>query len=265
MKKILCIFSALTLVLISSCSSDDSSSDSDNNFVLPKIITMTVPDFPSDNSRAIITYDGNKILTSVDEDSKTVFTYDGNFIVKQVKFDFDNKGNGVKNTEVLYTYENGKLKTRTLKKEFSTEYPNGQYIYKTVYMHNSDNQVTYLYYVVDSKTNIEVKDHQGVLNYKDGNLVKEEFIATNDQRNIRSYEYDDKNDPLKNILGFNLLLNEVNCGNNNIIKTISGDSSFLNPFIYICNYIYGDNGYPTKKTSYTSDGKTIEYITEYTY
>ncbi|REG98644.1 hypothetical protein [Flavobacterium aquicola] len=264
MKKFSHFLLALILVLISSCSSDDSSSDSGNNLVLPKTISMTFPGFPSDNSKEVITYDGNKILTSVDEDSKTVFTYDGNFIVKQVKFDLGNKGEEIKDTEVLYTYENGKLKTRMLKKGFSTEYPNGQYIYKTVYTHNAYNQVTYVYYVVDAKTNMEVKDHQGILNYKDGNLVKEEFIVTNDQRNVRSYEYDDKNDPLKNILGFNLLLNEVNCGNNNIIKTISG-ASLLNPFVYIRNYIYSDNGYPTKMTSYTSDGKTIEYITEYTY
>ncbi|PJJ09259.1 hypothetical protein CLU83_2600 [Flavobacterium sp. 1] len=252
MKKISCLFSALILVLISSCSSDDSSSDSDNNFVLPKTITMTYPDFPSYNRREVITYDGNKILTSVDEYSKTVFTYDGSLIIKQVEFDIDYKGNEVKYAEISYTYENGKLKTRILKKGFSTEYPNGQFIYKTVYTHVSDNEVTYVFYSVDAKTNIEVKEHQGILNYKDGNLVKEDESV---------YEYDDKNAPFKNILGYNLLLYEVGIGNNNITSA----SSSLNPFGYIRNYIYGDNGYPTKMTSYRSDGKTIEYITEYTY
>lgn len=262
MKKNLHLLTALILLLISSCSSDDSSSDSGTNMVLPKTISMTFPDFPSDNSKEVITYNGNKILTSVDKDSKTVFTYDGNFIVKQMKFDIDDKGNEVKDVEVSYTYENGKLKTRTLKKEFSIDYPNGRFIYKTVYTHVSDNEVTYVFNFVDPKTNIEVKDHQGVLNYKDGNLIKEEFFSTKDQRSTRYYEYDDKNDPLKNILGFNLLLNEVNCGNNNIIKTTSTD---LSSTVYLTNYIYDNKGYPTKTTSYTSDGKTIEYLTEYTY
>ncbi|PKB15879.1 hypothetical protein [Flavobacterium sp. 5] len=262
MKIFLFLLSALFLVLISSCSSDDSTSSSADNSVLPKTISMTFPEFASDNSKTILTYDGNKISTSVDEDSKTVFTYDGNSIVKQVKFDLDDKGNESKDTEVSYTYENGKLKTRILKKEFSTEYPNGQYIYKTVYSYNTDNQVTYVYYVVDAKTNIEVKDHQGILNYKDGNLVKvEEFILNSDQHNVRVYEYDDKNAPFKNILGFNLLLYEVGIGNNNITSA----SSSLDPFVYISNYIYGENGYPKKTTSYARDGKTILYITEYTY
>ncbi|MBF4473446.1 hypothetical protein [Flavobacterium sp. HJJ] len=251
-------------MLISSCSSDDSSSDSSTNMVLPKTVTITYPnpEFSSHNRRTVMTYDGNKILTSVDEYSKTVFTYDGNFIVKQVKFDIDYKGNEVKDAEVSYTYENGKLKTRTLREEFSTEYPNGQLIYKTVYTHVSDNEVTYMFYSVDSKTNVEIKDHQGVLIYKDGNLVKEEELTFNIiYRDTRVYEYDDKNAPFKNILGYNLLLNGVSIGNNNI----TSGSSLSNLFVYIGNYIYGDNGYPTKVMNYASDRKTILYITEYTY
>ena len=232
--------------------------------VLPKTVSMTYPnpEFSSHNRRTVMTYDGNKILTSVDEYSKTVFTYDGNFIVKQVKFDIDYKGNEVKDSEISYTYENGKLKTRVLKEGFSTEYLNGQFIYKTVYTYVSDNEVTYDFYSLDAKTNIEVNEHQGVLYYKDGNLVKEEeFILYNDHSDAIVQEYDDKNAPFKNILGYNLLLNEVSNGNNNITSV----SSLLKPFVYIRNYIYGDNGYPTKVINYASDRKTIEYITEYTF
>jgi len=264
MKKFLCLLNVLVLVLISSCSSDDSSSGSNDNLVLPRTISMTFPDFPSDNSKDILTYDGNKILATANENSKSVFTYDGNLIVKQVKFDLDQKGNEVKDAEVSYAYENGKLKTRILKEEFSTDYPDGQYIYKTVYTHISENQVTYVYYLVDSKTKVETKDHQGVLNYKDGNLVKEDFVS-NSNKVTRTYEYDDKKGPLKNILGFNLLLNEINCGSNNVLKTTMTTTEFTSPAVYLSSYIYGDNGYPIKLTSYTSDGKKIEYETVYTY
>jgi hypothetical protein len=132
MKKLLCLFGASALVL-TSCSSDDNSNSSEDTSVLPKTISYTYPDFPGDNSKSTITYSGNKIVSSVEEDSKTVFTYDGNVITKQEQFDVDAKGKETKDTEVLYTYENGKLKTRTIKENFTTQYPNGQYIDKTVY------------------------------------------------------------------------------------------------------------------------------------
>ncbi|WP_348822842.1 hypothetical protein [Flavobacterium aestuarii] len=264
MKKISPLLSALIFIIISSCSGDDSSSDSGNNLVLPKTITMTFPDFPSDNSKDVITYDGNKILTSVDENSKTVFTYDGNFIVKQVKFEIDNSGKEVKDVEVSYIYENGKLKIRTLKEEFSTEYPNGQYVYKTVYKYISDNQVSYIYYYVDPNTKNETKQSEGTLSYKDGNLVKQEDISTQ-YNETRTYEYDNKNNPLKKILGLNLLLNETGWNNNNVVKTTRVNSTFQSPSVYVSDYIYDDKGYPTKHTSFTSDGKKIEYVTEYTY
>lgn len=258
------LFLLTVFVVISACSSDDSSSDSTDNLVLPKTISMAYPDFPSDNSKDVITYDGNKILKLVDEDSKTVYTYDGNLIVKQVKFDLDDKGNEVKDAEVSYSYENGKLKTKISAKEFSTEFPDGAFINKTVYTHVSNNQVLYVHYYVDPNTKNETKRSEGTLNYKDGNLVKEESVA-NDNKVTRTYEYDTKNNPLKNILSFNLLLKEANAGINNILKITMISTEFSTPSVYVSDYLYNDKGYPTKQTSFTSSGKTVEYEMEYTY
>ncbi|WP_163410569.1 hypothetical protein [Flavobacterium ajazii] len=262
MKKIICFFSVLVLVL-ASCSSDDNSS-SEDNLILPKTISSTNPEFPQDNKVSTITYDGNKIMSIASLGSKTVFTYDGNRIIKQEVFDVDLSGNQIKKTSISYTYENGKLKTRILRKGFENAYPEGQYIYKSVYTHISDTFISYIYYTVNANTNAERKSSEGNLTYKDGNLIKEQEIEDSSIY-TREYEYDTKKNPLKNILGFNLLLNETIFSINNISKTIRTETEYPNPVVYLKSYIYDDNGYPTKRTSFASDGESVEYTEEYSY
>ncbi|WP_166920063.1 hypothetical protein [Flavobacterium poyangense] len=269
MRKILFLFGVFAL-LLSSCASDDNLPDG-NNLIFPKTVSYTYPEFPGDNSKDKMTYNGNKIVTSIDEKSKIVYTYDGNRIIKQEKFKIDAQGNQSKSIEVLYTYENGKLKTRIMKEIFSSDYPQGQYMYKTVYAHETDAQISYVFSSVDVDTNVEKKRSTGILTYKDGNLIKRTqvggaFGGGSNSSESRSYEYDTKINPLKNILGFNLLLDEIgDFGKNNVIKTILERDGFPNPAIFLTNHIYNDKGYPIKSTSLTGNGKTIEYEIEYEY
>lgn len=264
MKKLLLLFSALTL-LLTSCSNDDNDSSTEDTSILPKTISYIYPDVMlGTNSTSTITYSENKIVSIVDEDSKTIFTYDGNLITKQVQFDVDSKGVETKDTEVLYAYENGKLKTRILKESFNTDYPNGEYIYKTVYTHTSANLVSYINYYVNVDTQAETKSSEGSLTFKDGNLVKEQYKQTSGS-STRIYEYDTKNNPLKNVTGFNLLLSEISeFGKNNSIK-ISISSGNSAPTDYLTTYTYNDKGYPLRHTSFAGDGKSIEYEIAYTY
>ncbi|MBS7232452.1 hypothetical protein KHA90_15640 [Flavobacterium psychroterrae] len=263
MKKLLLLFSALTLLLIS-CSSDEKSSSEDKS-ILPGTISYTYPSvYLGTNSKSTLSYDGNKLLTSIDESSKTVFTYTGKVITKQEKFAVDSKGLETKNIEVNYTYENGKLKTRVTRRSFTVKYPEGEYIGKTVYTHTSDNLISYVEYSVNPDTKMETKVSEGSLTYKNGNLVQFKSIRGSSVSTIVQ-EYDTKNNPLKNILGFDLLLTEVEFSANNILKINRTDSEFPNPAVYLVNYIYNDKDYPTKRTSFTSDGKSIEYEIGYTY
>jgi len=260
MKNLLLLFSALTLVL-TSCSSDDNSPE--DTSILPKSISYTYPSiYLGTNSKSTLTYDGNKIVSSIEEGSKTIFTYNGNVIVKQEQYNVDTKGVETKDIEILYTYENNKLKTRISREEFSSQFPEGQFIDKTVYTNTSQNLISFVNYYVDPSTKKETKSSEGTLSYKDGNLIKSEEI-TGSSTAKRTYEYDAKNNPLKNILGFDLLLDEIGVfGKNNIIKTTAGTSQLTE---YLTNYIYNDKDYPTKQTSLTGDGKSIEYEIEYTY
>lgn len=262
MKKNLCLFVATTL-LLSSCSSDDNSSSGDS-LILPKTISSANPQFPQDNKVSTINYDGNKITSIVSLGSKTVFAYDGNRIIKQEVFDVDFNGNQIKKTSISYTYENGKLKTRILRKGFTETYPDGQYIYKSVYTHISDTFISYVYYTVNADTKTETKSSEGNLTYKVGNLIKEQEIEGSSIY-TREYEYDTKKNPLKNILGFNLLLNETIFAINNISKTIRTETEYPNSVVYLRSYIYNDKDYPSKMTSFSSDGESVEYVEEYSY
>jgi len=259
LKKILAIFTVLSLIA-SSCSSEENS-NSEEKLILPKTISYVYPNiYLGTNTKSTLSYDGNKIVSSVDENSKTIFTYTGDVITKQEVFDVDLQGKETKTDEAIYTYENGKLKTRIFKEGISSQYADGEYIQKAVYTHSSNGTISYINYQVDKITKVETKDSEGVLTYENGNLVKHKIGNT-----TYVYEYDAKNNPLKNVLGFNLLLNEISAiGRNNVVKTTFNSSQNSNTGIYLTTYIYSDKDYPTKQTSYSS-GTSIEYEIEYTY
>lgn len=263
MKKLLLLFCAFTL-LLTSCSSGENSSSEDKS-ILPKTISYLYPSVNlGTNTKNTLTYDGNKIVSSISPISKVNFTYTGNVITKQQLFDVDSKGLETKDMEAEYTYENGKLKTRITRESFTTKYPNGQYIGKTVYIHVSNNLISYIDYKVDPDTKNETKISEGTFAYKDGNLIEDKNVR-GVVTSTRTYEYDTKNNPLKNILGLDLLLKETEISNNNILKIKRVDSDLPNSSIYLTSYIYNDKGFPTKQTSLAGDGKTVEYEIEYTY
>jgi hypothetical protein len=270
MKKLLYLFTA-SLVVLTSCSSNDDSytAPSEDTSILPKTITSIFPsDFFETTSKSIATYNGNKISSIISEGVITIFTYEGNIITKKEQFAIDAQGKETKTTEYLYTYENGKLKSRSLKIGIASMDSNDRYIIKTIYTHNQDGTIDYIESSINSNTQVETKQRIGKLTYKDGNLIKSEvkeslFVFEN---GIRVFEYDAKNNPLKNVLGFSLLLDEIsNYGNNNVVKITSTRPDYANPTVFLRTYIYNDNDYPLRYTSFSGDGKSIEYEIEYTY
>ncbi|TDO70015.1 hypothetical protein EV143_11292 [Flavobacterium chryseum] len=263
MKNFLLLLSILMLV-ITSCSNDENSSSSEDNSILPKTITYIYPYLELGSNRvSTLNYDGNKIVSIDEGGSRIKFTYDGDFIVKQEHFMTNNEGTQAIDNEISYSYENGKMKTRIFKEGITKEYPDGQYIVKIVYTHNSNELISFVNYSINKDTKAESKYSQGILTYKDGNLVKGQE-TTGSSVSTRVYEYDAKNNPLKNITGFNLLLNETAFSNSNVIKISRTETEFPNPVTYLNNHIYNDKNYPTKSTSLSSGG-SIEYEIEYTY
>ncbi len=102
MKKLLLLFSALSLVF-SSCSSD--SSDSQNNSLVKKIIST------SGNSTNTIqyTYNGNKLLSISYNNSQTIqYTYSGNLIINAKQY----QSNDFLSGETIYTYDGNQRVTQ---------------------------------------------------------------------------------------------------------------------------------------------------------
>lgn len=264
MKKKFYAFAVLNFLLIS-CSDSENASSPQENLFFPKTITTTFPDFPQDNTKLTLTYDANKIISIVDATSKTKFTYDGNLIVKQETFNIETQELETIKRRIVYEYENGKLKLKITTSNFDSSHPNGDYIRKEVYTYKSDGIISYSQIDIRPETNIETKRGDVNLTYKSGNLIKMEEINIdpNIPNTVFAFEYDNKNNPLKNILGFNFILNEYSI--NNVVKETVNGRFGSSEAVYNSTYIYNTNDYPTKFTSFTADGKTPEYITEYTY
>lgn len=243
MKKLLYLFSASLLVL-SSCSSDD---DTTATVLLKKAsYVSTGESFTTD-----FTYSGNKLVSWVDSfgDKKT-FTYTGDLITKIV--DTDDKGNVDYTTE--FTYTNGKLTS-----EISLE-TGDDYKYKTKYVHNTDGTISFEEFRVAVATGKEEKYGDiGKYTFKNGNLVKKEksYYGTNSSE---TYEYDAKNNPFKNVVGFNLFVNdEEGAYVNNIVKRTYSNSNSTGTSTNTYEYKYNAEGFPTEQKDFyngASDGTT---------
>lgn len=271
MKKLLYLFCA-SLLILTSCSKDDDSTTDPAISILPKTVIYTHPSYPSENSISTFVYNGNKIVSSKNEIGRTDYTYDGNVIVKATGYVIVS-GKDVKSYEGLYTYLNNKLATYSYAEDFTAQFPEGQRRGRSVFTYNSDGTVKREPYITDTTTGIEYKGYYiTVSTFMSGNLVKVVTTSEAPGSNYVStdvYEYDSKNNPLKNVLGFNLLLDDKErCSVNNIVKhttSFVNGPGFPGPYVYQTEYVYDTNGYPTKETVYQKDGVTIDGITEYIY
>lgn len=271
MKKIFFLFS-FSLLVLASCSNDDNSTTDSVTSILPKTVIYTYPSYPSENSISTFVYNGNKIVSSKNEIGRTDYTYDGNVIVKATGYVIVS-GKDVKSYEGLYTYLNNKLTTYSYAEGFTAQFPEGQRRGRSVYTYNSDGTVKRESYSTDTTTGIEYKGYfTTVSTFVSGNLVKAVTTSEAPGSNYVStdvYEYDSKKNPLRNVLGFNLLLDDKGKYSvNNIVKhttsSVNGPG-VPGPYVYQTEYAYDTNGYPTKATVYQKDGVTIDGITEYIY
>ena len=264
MKKKLFYFLSASLLVLGACSNDDHAISIDPvKVVTPKTIT-----YDGENSGGIDTktfiYNGNKIVSAsciaYGHTMKTVFTYTGNLITKTEGFRDDQL-----TSTTLYTYNKEKLKEESY---FLPTQLDGAFYYKKVYTHNSDNTISYKVYRYENPA--EPEDGTHTLTFTNGNLVKSktEYSELNPYyKYVYEYKYDNKNNPLKNILGLDLILLEGGIvsghdmfngdfglndfGLNNISEKITTVNSEVGVETYVekLTYEYDENGYPIKKRS----------------
>jgi hypothetical protein len=94
-----------------------------------------------------------------------------------------------------------------------------------------------------------------------GNIIKDEVFYNCSISNTYSYGYDNKNNPFKNVLGFNLLLetDEEMFSPDNMTQDGGGSPAF--------NYIlkYDANGFPTEKKRSDVSSRSSDELTQYFY
>lgn len=230
MKKIK-LFGLVLLLAITflSCSKDGESTPNSASLILPKKMSEGVDD-------TYYTYDGNKIVSkNYQVNYKRVYTYTGNLITKIESFYY---------AKLLstydFTYTNGKITSM-----LDTEPPYAPIM--TTYIHNTDGTILY-----------SSKNENGKLIFKNGNLIEWD-MGINE---IKTYEYDTKNNPFKNILGYSELSGITFEGfKNNIIKETNKVNGFADESGK--NIItYNSDGYPIEDHEYwngNSNGTTKYY------
>ncbi|UPZ17898.1 hypothetical protein [Flavobacterium humidisoli] len=246
MKKLLCLLGAV-LVTLTFCSNNDCDPLKTPSALLKKI------SYPKPNGTVYsetVAYDGNKIVSVTGDYFMIKYTYSGGFIAKSEEFD--------ENDQLVYTdeyiYTDGKLAGIVEKDADSAN------SYETKYLYNGDGTVSYEEFAVVPGNELK-SVNKGKYTFRDGNLIKDEGADF-----VILYEYDNKNHPYKNVLGYNLLLGDGAASRNNVIKETrsSGSRAKVNKSVITSVYKYNSNNFPTERVQSLLSGssassETIQY------
>ena len=214
-----------------------------NPILLTKMV-LTSPDEDSDtfwNSTVNITYNGNKIIQQIDEDNyKLVYHYTGDLITK-VEYYYD----GVFDGKDEFSYDSsGRLI------EYN-EFDDQNVIFaKFIFTYSSNNTAICEEYQVDSNNNLYLFT-TSIYTFLNGELSSIDYGGGE----IYSYSYDNKNNPFKNVLGYNKIMipeytddYQIVFGRNQNVtsRSLSTDST------YDINSIYNYNSYDFPISSVTN-------------
>lgn len=208
----------ITLIFsLFSCTNDEKINDSKGLILLKKkVITHSINDIESFTYE----YDRNKLVSvKTDGGFVSTYTYTGNQITRILE-----TVNGNFQRSIDFTYAEGKIFSRIEKTSYAGTRTN-------FYTHNTDGSISIKYSGNSSSGNSK-------LYLQNGNIVKYEYGGS-----TYSYEFDNKNNPFKNVLGFNLLLepNDGTFSPNNMTKYggEGGEGDYY-------DYKYNNEGYPTE-------------------
>lgn len=203
-------------------------------------------------------YNGNKLISvTVKDGSVFKYSYNGNLIA-QID-EIDNKGKLCCKTEFIYA--KGKLSCRI--KTIS----DAKFNKKIRYDHHEDDSISYEL----SKLNVVTGEQynkviSGKFKFKARNLIKNEILKENSDI-LELFSYDTNRNPLKNVLGIDLLLNYESI-NNLLNKTVISrtDEGIYFMSTTTCSYKYNENNYPTEKIEIYENGDCVSKVrTAYIY
>jgi hypothetical protein len=196
MKKLLTlIFFAL---LFASCSSDsDSDSASTSGILLQKIIRQNEN---GTTTTMTYVYNGKKMLTFGDGTISYKVFYNGNLVTKIESYNLNNL------MSIFYfTYDSSEKLV-----QYKLDSPNLLRVWRNTYVYNNDNTISVSQYdAFDGGT--ETLQTQKYFLDSEGEIIRiEKYNGTNTA--ITLYTYDTKNNPFRNVVGFDKLLNIIGQG-----------------------------------------------------
>ncbi len=243
MKKVFYLFFITVFVItLTSCTAD--ADDTIQVKLVKKIIEVNEDETSSTFS---FTYDGKKIISIESEETTKTFTYTDDLITKIIELNKTTQAQ----TTFDYFYTNDLL-TKVISSNN----------YTLNYTHQSDGTITYEKTTTDVNSTIVLLFH-GTLSLSADNIIKDAKTLDTTNANIVSkeefnYVYDTKLNPLRNIVGFNKLLDhsEIISKNNvasffeiNSTKFLDTDTETSSLVPFTKKHNYDKEGYPKEVIS----------------
>lgn len=236
MKKLFCLVAFSALFLTSCGSSDDSSTNDESGVLLKK----TIETYASDGSTVTTnyTYSGKKMVKSTDSDGYYEnYTYTGDLLTKVEYYDGDDT---LLQRETFSYNANGKLTTYlALDLDSDTGH-------KETYVYNSNGTVSTASFSGDATTQTNPV-RTGVVHFTTTGEVSsfdsvEIFMG---MTSTTSYTYDTKNNPFKNVIGFDKLIfidSEATGLTHNVLT--ESYTSTSQDYVYTSTYTYNSLNFP---------------------
>mgnify|MGYP000040528878 CR=1 FL=1 len=241
MKKLLYLFSAVALTL-TSCSSDDDSTSSSNSGLLTKIIETF-----EDNSTLTteFQYSGTKLVRITDDEGRFDYTYT-NDLITEIKY---YESNTLLQTETFQYDTNGRVTTYIIVDNIDTDWGN-----KETYTYNTNGSVSVNYYSGDAFSQTTL-DRTGTITFLNGEINQ---ISFSDGKTI-TYSYDNKNNPFKNVTGFDKI-NFCNQEGTGVLHNIIQEDDSTDLDDISTTYTYNSNDYPITSTETGFEVTTAQYF-----
>lgn len=244
MRKLLCLFALFTIIL-SSCSSDTNEEETPT----PVLVTKIIEEYNSVTSISEFTYDGAKLVTETKSGGFTKhYTYNGDLITYIVTKD----NNETITKEVFLEYDSSNKIISKLELDYNASNPNIAG-FKNLYTYGTNGVVSGIVYYgsVTEQNNfsynfkIYYDSNNQIIKYEDLNIDNEVI-----QR--YSFNYDDKNSPYKNIIGYQGFIfgdsRWAHIDNNNTLEVRDMFANDFSDNSYINSYTYNALDYPLTRT-----------------
>ncbi len=255
MKKIICLLGFSALVF-TSCSSGDSSSTTTESDVL---VTKTIETYANDGSTVTTnySYNGKKMVKATDSDGYyEKYTYTGDLLTKVEYF---SDADELEETETFTYNTSGKLATYVRSEWIVDQGVREEFVY------NSNGTVSTTTYS-GTPTLQTFPLNTSVVYFSGSEVSMTELYNGSALASMHTYTYDTKNNPFKNVTGFDKIA-VIEAESVGLIHNILTDtySESSNTFTYNNVYTYNSLNFPLTNADTEGTDATTTITTQYFY